>query len=436
MIVFVWWARWESNPHSFKGNWILSPARLPNSATRPECTSYYILRAVEPQKNQHHQSHRSLHIPQRQFVMPTHETTAAEVVRQQIDHIYNQAPPNQPAQKEESNPYDQTHQENFDWRTYHSAWQQYYQQYYQRYYWQQLHAERQKMAATAADKAVARDEGIVVGADPTTPKTRKDRVESLKHDIQNKVKERAEKVRKSHHFVPILSAVAVGLIFLFLQFNSVVFAQIQSYISPGAISSDAITIDPSAAINVGPDPKLIIPKINVEVPVDYSVNTLSENQIQDSLRDGATHYALPGANATPGQNGNTVILGHSSNDIFNQGAYKFVFVLLDRLQPGDVFYLNYNGTRYVYKVTSTKVIDPADVQALEIGSDKPYATLITCTPPGTALKRLLIFGEQISPDPSGSKPANTTPAQTNNSKTNIPGDTEPTLLDRIWQFFF
>lgn len=400
---------------------------------------------MDPRKNTpQQQPDRSLHIPQRQFVAPAHDAAAAEVMRRQIDHIYDQAPPNQPAAVQQpqqqtapkENPYERTHQENFDWRTYHSAWQQYYQQYYQRYYWQQLHSERQKLAAAAADKAVAQEEGVVVGTDPNAPQTRKDRVDAIKHDIQSKVKERAQKVRKSHHFVPILSAAAVGIVFLFLQFNSVVFAQIQSYISPGDISSDAITVDPSAAVNVGPEPKLIIPKINVEVPVDYSVNTLSETQIQDSLRDGATHYSLPGANATPGQNGNTVILGHSSNDIFNQGKYKFVFVLLDRIQPGDVFYLNYNSTRYIYKVTSTKVIDPTDVQALEIGNDKPMATLITCTPPGTALKRLLIFGEQISPDPSGNKPAaTTTPTQASN-KTPIPGDTEPTLLDRIWQFFF
>lgn len=393
---------------------------------------------MEPPKQEPSQPNRSLHIPQRQFVAPTHQTAAAEVVRQQIDHIYNEAPPNQSTQQQPTdNPYQRTHQENFDWRNYHSAWQQYYQQYYQRYYWQQLHAERQKLAATAADKAVAQDAGTVVGVDPNAPQSNKERVSALRQDIQNKVKQRADKVRKSHHFVPLLSAGLVGLIFLFLQFNSVVFAQIESYISPGAISSDAITIDPSAPVNVGPDPKLIIPKINVEVPVDYSVNTLSETQIQDSLRDGATHYSLPGASAVPGQNGNTVILGHSSNDIFNQGKYKFVFVLLDRLQPGDVFYLNYNSTRYIYKVTETKVIDPTDVQALEIGNDKPMATLITCTPPGTALKRLLVFGEQISPDPSGNKPAAQAPAQTASSaKTNIPGDTEPTLLDRIWQFFF
>lgn len=391
---------------------------------------------MEPTKPDHNQD-RSLHIPQRQFVVPNQQTEeAAAVVRQQIDHIYDATPPNQPAtgQTPAHNPYEQNHQDNFDWRTYHSAWQQYYQQYYQRYYWQQLHAERQKLAATAADRAIAKDEGLLIGADPNAPQTKKEKVGALKHDITNKVKERAQKVRKSHHFIPLISALGVGLVFLFLQFNSVVFAQIQSYISPGDISSDAITIDPSASVNVGPEPKLIIPKINVEVPVDYSINTLSETQIQDSLRDGATHYSLPGANAVPGQNGNTVILGHSSNDIFNQGQYKFVFVLLDRLAPGDVFYLNYNSTRYIYRISEVKVIDPNNIQALEIGTSKPMATLITCTPPGTALKRLLVFGEQISPDPSGSKPANS--ASSNTTKSTIPGDTEPTLLDRIWQFFF
>ena len=400
---------------------------------------------MDPRKNTP-QDDRTLHIPQRQFVTPEHQQAAAHVVRQQIDRIYNATPTQpktvaatKPAEEQQvvqpaENPYNRTHQENFDWRQYHTAWQQYYQKYYERYYWQQLHSERQKLAATAADNAVAKETGVTVGVDPNAPEPPKTKVAALKKDITDKVKERAQKVRKSNHFVPLVSAVGVAMAFLFLQFNSVVFAQIQSYISPGAISSDAITIDPSADVNVGPEAKLIIPKINVEVPVDYAIENLSEATIQDSLRDGATHYPLPGANATPGQNGNTVILGHSSNDIFNQGAYKFVFVLLDRLQIGDMYYLHYNGTRYIYKVTEIKVIDPTDVKALQIGDAKPMSTLVTCTPPGTALKRLLIYGEQISPDPSGVKQTQT--ANTAQPSTNIPGDTEPTLLDRIWQFFF
>jgi sortase A len=222
---------------------------------------------------------------------------------------------------------------------------------------------------------------------------------------------------------------------LFLQFNTVLVAQVKAYVSPGNLTNDALIVDPTANANVGPDPKLIIPKINVEVPVDYSISGLSEAQIQSSLRDGATHYNLPGADAVPGQNGNSVILGHSSNDIFNQGKYKFVFVLLDRVVPGDTFYLNYNSKRYIYKVTDVKVIDPTNVSALQIGTSKPYATLVTCTPPGTALKRLLIIGEQISPDPSAA-PAATQPTQASQSNnTTIPGN-EPSWLDNIWNFFF
>ncbi|HSE61153.1 MAG TPA: sortase [Candidatus Saccharimonadales bacterium] len=364
---------------------------------------------------------------------PTQEH-AANAARAEVGNIYTRQ--DQAAQAGGGQtvpaPYNRTHQENFDWRNYHSAWQNYYQQYYQRYYYQQLQANQEKIRATEAGEAAKPQNHIVAGTDQTN--VRKKKVEQLKEDITRTVKEQAKKARKSHHFVPVASALAVGLIFLFLQFNSVLIARVQAYVSPGAVSGDAVLIGPNITAPVGPEPKLIIPKINVEVPVDYAVNDLSESQIQNSLRDGATHYKLPGANALPGQFGNTVILGHSSNDIFNQGKYKFVFVLLDRLQPGDTFYLNYQSKRYIYKVTETKVIKPTEVSALQIGNSKPMATLVTCTPPGTALNRLVIFGEQISPDPSGTTPAQQ-PAASQPTNATIPGN-EPSWLDNLWSFIF
>ncbi|HSW81492.1 MAG TPA: sortase [Candidatus Saccharimonas sp.] len=374
---------------------------------------------------------RHILVPGNKDVKSSDQLRAVSVARAATDHVYNKAAQPQPAQQQ--NPYNRTHQENFDWRQYHSAWQNYYQQYYQRYYWQQLHTERQKLSAQQASD-VAAQPTLQTGANPEL--TQKTKVAQLKQDITDTVKQQAKKARKSRHFVPIASALGVGIAFLFLQFNSVVFAQVRSYVSPGDLSNDSLIVDPTANPNVGPEPKLIIPKINVEVPVDYSVTGLTENQIQTSLRDGATHYNLPGADAVPGQYGNTVILGHSSNDVFNQGKYKFVFVLLDRVQAGDTFYLNYNSKRYIYKVTKTQVIDPTQVSALQIGTDKAMATLVTCTPPGTALKRLLIFGEQISPDPSGAAPATQPQQSTQNAqKTTIPGN-EPSWLDNIWNFFF
>jgi sortase A len=87
-------------------------------------------------------------------------------------------------------------------------------------------------------------------------------------------------------------------------------------------------------------------------------------------------------------------------------------------------------------VTEVKVIKPTDVSALQLGTSKPMATLVTCTPPGTALNRLLVIGEQVSPDPSGTPaPTPAQPAQTQPADATIPGN-EPSWLDNLWNFFF
>ena len=92
--------------------------------------------------------------------------------------------------------------------------------------------------------------------------------------------------------------------------------------------------------------------------------------------------------------------GHSSNDLFDTGDYKFIFAQLDKLKQGDVIYANYNGTRYTYSVTRTEVVMPNQVNRVQVGTDKPMLTLITCVPLGTAEKRLLVFAEtKFSPDP-------------------------------------
>src|SRR5206468_715109 len=100
--------------------------------------------------------------------------------------------------------------------------------------------------------------------------------------------------------------------------------------------------------------------------------------------------AVPGADSVPGQVGNTVFSGHSSNDLFEAGDYKFIFAQLDKLQNGDTIYVNYNSVRYTYTVMKEQVVKPDNVQALYGYTDKPYLTLITCTPLGTSQNRLLV----------------------------------------------
>jgi sortase A len=139
----------------------------------------------------------------------------------------------------------------------------------------------------------------------------------------------------------------------------------------------------------------------------------------------------------PGQQGNAAFFGHSSNNIFNPGQYKFAFVLLHQIVPGDTFYLTNAGKVYAYKVISRTIVDPSDISVLEsIPGQTATATLITCDPPGTSLKRLIVVGQQVSPDPSGNTAAATTPsAASPQSPQNLPGN-GPSFANRIWHDIF
>ena len=160
----------------------------------------------------------------------------------------------------------------YDWQQYHTAWQQYYQQYYERYYTHQIHAHRQQLQQQYADEAKpeapAPIDHTITGSD-TLGEQPKSKLQQVKDDLLDKVRKRADKFRRSNHFMPVLSALIVGTLFLALQYNRNVLAQVESYISPGSTVdvSDTFIADPSANANVGAEPKLLIPKINVNVPV-------------------------------------------------------------------------------------------------------------------------------------------------------------------------
>ena len=374
---------------------------------------------------------RNVNVPARSqgAVRPPDRDAAAQLMRQQIDSIYGESTP---SAKSETNPYHQTHNErtdhaasqtvsSSDWKQYHSAWQSYYQQYYERYYMAQLHRRQQSVRPTPGAAALPVTTQMVTAGEPTEV-SKEEAVDELRTKLLSEVRDRSQKVRKSRHFMPIVAALSVALLFSALQYNRLMVAQVKAYVSPGSINPQNIVLDPTTSTKVGPEPRIIIPKINVDAPVVYDVPSLEENVVQDKLKDGVVHYPIPGASSTPGQTGNTVILGHSSNDVFDDGAFKFVFVQLDKLNKGDTFYLNYNGTRYTYSVTEKKVIDPTQVGELVIDNGKPLATLVTC-------KRLVVIAEQISPDPtSATAHAASDPAA---KLENIAGNS-PTFLERLF----
>jgi sortase A len=218
---------------------------------------------------------------------------------------------------------------------------------------------------------------------------------TIKAQIKEKVSA-GGKLKPIHHIKSALFGIGlagvVGLAITFVFFNEVFVAP---FISPSKTVS-ATPIIGNQTGEVGTDSKIIIPKINLEVPVVYGLGTIEEQVIQDGLEDGVVHYA---ASPEPGQIGNSVIVGHSSNNILNSGKYKFAFVLLNRLEIEDTFFIHKDGIRYTYKIYEKKVVPPTDVSVLGPAEKTNSMTLITCDPPGTSVNRLIIVAEQISPDP-------------------------------------
>lgn len=220
----------------------------------------------------------------------------------------------------------------------------------------------------------------------------------------------------------------VMLVFLFGFFNE---RFIAPFITPSrAVSNTPIIVDPNSTV-AGPESEVIIPKINVEIPVVYDLNTVDEAAIQTALERGVVHMS---STPDPGQKGNSVIVGHSSNNIFNKGKYKFAFVMLNRLEVGDTFFLTKGGVRYAYKIYDKKIVKPTDVSVLGPTDKLATATLVTCDPPGTSLNRLIVVGEQISPDPAKNTDSTANPASGESSGI-VPGNA-PSLWSRIVDLIF
>lgn len=344
------------------------------------------------------------------------QEAAANVIRSQIDNILDKQTQSA-SQLDAGNPYFRNHQEHVDpqtekWREYHTAWQNYYQKYYEGYYQNSVKRLQEQYGRPQPKKEPTKDEEMF----------------DLRQKLIGKVRNSANKVHKSRHFIPIIAGLIAVLLFLFLQYNQLIFANIAAYVSPGNIDPQNIILDPNSEITVSADPRLIIPKINVDVPVVYDIGSDYDSQME-AMTQGVAHFAIPGANSQPGEIGNTVIAGHSSNDLFDSGKYKFIFAQLDKLEVGDIIYANYKSTRYTYTVTKKEVVAPTNVDVLIYETKTPVLTLITCTPLGTAKNRLLVTAEQISPDPS--KAVTTTTKTEAKSTTSIPG-TAQTLIEKLF----
>ena len=123
-------------------------------------------------------------------------------------------------------------------------------------------------------------------------------------------------------------------------------------------------------------PKLEIEKAKVKV---------------DAVKFDKNLALFPGS-AIPGDVGNSFITGHSLLPQFaDPKNYRAIFTKLPELKIGDEVLVDLGGKTIRFVVQYAKVVDPDDLSVLgPITQNGRNLTLMTCVPPGTNTKRLIV----------------------------------------------
>ena len=124
---------------------------------------------------------------------------------------------------------------------------------------------------------------------------------------------------------------------------------------------------------------LSIPKLKIErATVLIGTEDLSKSLIQYT-------------GTLPGELGNPVIFGHSTLPfLYNPKNYTTIFTKLPTLDKGDEILVSIDNVTFKYNIIDMRITSPDDLSVLEQNYDDSYITLITCVPPGTYFKRLII----------------------------------------------
>ena len=125
---------------------------------------------------------------------------------------------------------------------------------------------------------------------------------------------------------------------------------------------------------------ITIPKININIPIYEG----SSNFVLEKGIGHLENTSFP----TGGINTHTVLVGHSGL------ATKELFNSLDKLVVDDNFYIRDLDNFLKYKIVNIEIVEPYDVEKLEIQENEDLATLVTCIPKYINTHRLLVTGKR------------------------------------------
>lgn len=150
-------------------------------------------------------------------------------------------------------------------------------------------------------------------------------------------------------------------------------------------SSESVEVVPANT-----DFSIVIPKINANAKIIPGVDPFNSKIYQQALTQGV---AQASTSDTPDKSGNVFIFAHSAGNWYQANQYNAVFYLLNKLKPSDKIFVYFKNKKYSYSVTEIKTVDSKQSDYLNRNFGANQLTLMTCWPPGTTLKRLLVIAK-------------------------------------------
>ena len=210
-----------------------------------------------------------------------------------------------------------------------------------------------------------------------------DTLGDLKTAMRNRRKRQGRALRFAGLFLILVALVTGGYVWWLLWGTGFATRAAQNDLRPG-FEDRVATRDagdaPAKVVNVPGKAVMIIriPTIDMNYVVVEGTDT-------ESLKKGPGHYTF--TSYPWEEDGAVAIAGHRT-------TYGAPFWSLNELRPGDRIVLATEYGVFNYRMTRSRIIDPADGSVLE-DTAKPTLVLTTCNPRFSAAERLIVFAERV-----------------------------------------